>query len=97
MPGVGKPLDSYGPDGVSAAASKDDDDDFGDDLFGSSDSEEDEETKKRLAAYAAKKAKSEELLHLTLLHSEWPKLHRVLTILSAKGLIQRSRLRQVLY
>lgn len=57
LPGVGKPLDSYGPDGVSAAASKDDDDDFGDDLFGSSDSEEDEETKKRLAAYAAKKAK----------------------------------------
>lgn len=57
LPGVGKPLDSYGPAGVSAAASKDDDDDFGDDLFGSSDSEEDEETKKRLAAYAAKKAK----------------------------------------
>ena len=29
--------------------------------------------------------------HLTLLHSEWPKLHRVLAILSAKGLIKTSQ------
>ena len=27
-----------------------------------------------------------EIAPLTLLHSEWPKLHRVLAILSAKGL-----------
>lgn len=58
FPGVGKPIDSYGPAGAPPAA-KDDDDDFGDDLFGSDDEseEEDEEKKKRLEAYAAKKAK----------------------------------------
>ena len=29
------------------------------------------------------------LTFLTLLHSEWPKLHRVLAILSAKGLTMK--------
>ena len=59
FPGVGKPIDSYGPAGAHSTA-KDDDDDFGDDLFGSDDEseDEDEEKKKRLEAYAAKKAKS---------------------------------------
>nr|CAB3240909.1 elongation factor 1-beta-like [Phallusia mammillata] len=64
LPGIKKPLDSYGPaqtvtNGNSAAAEDDDDDDI--DLFGSDDDEEDEEAEKlkqeRLAMYAAKKNK----------------------------------------
>ena len=31
-------------------------------------------------------------IDLTLLHSEWPKLHRVLAVLSAKGLIKQNAL-----
>lgn len=57
LPGVGKPLDSYGPaGGVSAPATADDDED---DIFGSDDDDdesEDEATKAKLAAYHAKKA-----------------------------------------
>merc|ERR1712121_259427 len=58
LPGVKKPVSSYGPAGGNAAADDDDDDDFDDeDLFGS----DDEETKaikaKRLEDYAARKAK----------------------------------------
>ena len=33
-------------------------------------------------------------LLLTLLHSEWPKLHRVLAVLSAKGLNDRISVRE---
>ncbi|KAH9523623.1 Elongation factor 1-beta [Bulinus truncatus] len=53
LPGVKKPVESYGPTGAAPAANDDDDDD---DLFGS----DDEETKalkaKRVADYEAKKA-----------------------------------------
>jgi len=61
LPGVKKPIDSYGPAGaVTNGDASDDDDDI--DLFGSDDDEVDEEAERvrqeRLAAYAAKKAKS---------------------------------------
>lgn len=60
LPGVKKPLDSYGgPAKVEASGGGDADDDF--DLFGSD--EEDEEMdavrQQRLQAYAEKKSKSE--------------------------------------
>ena len=61
LPGVGKPLDSYGSAGTaSSSAKKDDDSD--DDFFGDSSSEDelDDETKAKLAAYNAKKAKSKD-------------------------------------
>ncbi|CAL1538781.1 unnamed protein product [Lymnaea stagnalis] len=65
LPGVKKPVGSYGPAGSApapAAANADEDDDDDEDLFGS----DDEETKalkaKRLADYEAKKAKKPALI-----------------------------------
>jgi len=59
LPGVKKPIDSYGPAGAVTNGDASDDDI---DLFGSDDDEVDEEAERvrqeRLAAYAAKKAKS---------------------------------------
>ena len=58
LPGVKKPVTSYGPAGGAPAADDDDDDDDDDDLFGSDDEDTKALREKRLAEYAAKKAKS---------------------------------------
>jgi len=65
LPGIKKPVDSYGPAGAAPAADDDDDDDDLD-LFGSSDEEESAEAERikqeRLAAYAEKKSKKQAVI-----------------------------------
>ncbi|KAK3699061.1 hypothetical protein RRG08_041624 [Elysia crispata] len=63
LPGVKKPVTSYGPAGAPAAANDDDDDDDDDDdLFGSDDEDAKALRERRLAEYAAKKAKKPALI-----------------------------------
>ncbi|GFO41002.1 elongation factor 1-beta [Plakobranchus ocellatus] len=60
LPGVRKPVASYGP--ASADNDDDDDDDDDDDLFGSDDEEAKALREKRLSEYAAKKSKKPALV-----------------------------------
>merc|ERR1712154_447034 len=64
LPGVKKPVDSYGPAGgkaaPAAAADDDDEDDF--DMFGSDDEDTKALKEKRLAEYAEKKSKKPQVI-----------------------------------
>ncbi|RUS88517.1 hypothetical protein EGW08_003693 [Elysia chlorotica] len=62
LPGVKKPVASYGPSGGAAADDDDDDDLDDDDLFGSDDEDAKALREKRLAEYAAKKEKKPALI-----------------------------------